>query len=157
MRVKTFVIAVVAAGTMSFPSMAFAEGYFQQARSIFLNQVQKSYVETKSRLEAGNTDGAKESCKELHDSVRKLIEVEDKVKENLAALGDTPARKAWEDVDKSSRELNVAAGTLEFEIGKADAKTSLSNATRCFEELGRAMDKANGVFTDFGKRWQSVY
>jgi len=157
MRVKTFVIAVVAAVTMSFPSMAFAEGYFQQARSIFLNQVQKSYVETKSRLEAGNTDGAKESCKELHESVRKLVDVEGQAKEILETLGDTPARKAWEDVDHYSRELNVNVGVLEASIGKADAKTSLSNATKSFEELGRAMDKANGVFTDFGKRWQSVY
>ena len=157
MRVKTFVIAVVAAVTMSFPSMALAEGHFQQAKSIFLNQVQKSYVETKSRLEAGNTDGAKESCKELHESVRKLVDVEGQAKEILETLGDTPARKAWEDVDHYSRELNVNVGVLEASIGKADAKTSLSNATKSFEELGRAMDKANGVFTDFGKRWQSVY
>jgi hypothetical protein len=153
MQTKTFVVAVVIIG---FAGMAFADGYSERARSIFLNEVQKSYAETKDQLASGNTDAAKDSCKQLHESVRKLVDQVGPAKEILATLGDTPVMKAWEDVDHSSRELNANVGLLEGAIGKADAKDSLSNVTKVLEDLGRAMDKANSAFTDFGKRWQSV-
>lgn len=154
MRAKTFVVAVVSIG---YAGMAFADGYSERARSLFLNEVQKSYVETKDRLENGDTDAAKESCKELHENVQKLRDQVSQAKDALDKLGeDTTVKKAWEDVDKSSRELNVRVGDLEIVIGKAEAKDRLPGVIEVFENLGRAMDNANRVFTDFGKQWQSV-